>query len=473
MISVEYKPSDESHLPIRLLPHQKDLLKKIDDEKYPIYICWGMGSGKTIGACMCMNNLSENTKVLIICDKSTVIQWKNEVEKVLQRNIKKKIHVNIMHYEYLDRDNTPEPRNYNLTIVDEAHRFRNAWSRESTRMLNWIYMIQECRRVIYLSGTPIVHDPVTERHAFDKLMINNKLQGRVFFYDPRMDPKSEKKYPNADEVNVKCEMSWGQCFIYLSNRRQEFSIHLEDEEEPRIRMSSSKNTYNTLLRAISNNPFPEKPELSPKFEEIIKQMEFHDSNQCKQIIYSSRKDTGVKALQKLWNNVCDNESFQITGDMSQEERAENIRKFNRKPNSVLFITDAGGQGIDLKRVDIVHIMEPADNLQDERQIINRAIRYKSHNNPDSTVTVIRYLSIFPIKGSVSKPWKRLLYESGLFSKEEMKGITRKVQYALKKIINIEENNETIDQKIFRIRDEREISIQKAITDLKKESEISS
>lgn len=480
MIKLTNKNSNKSkYHAVKLLPHQKCLLEKVKAENnFPIFICWGMGSGKTIGACMCMSLLPSNSKVLIICDKTTVIQWKLEAEKMLSRNHEMfpELEIDLIHYEYLNQDLAPEPRAYQLTIVDEAHRFRNAWAKESSRMLNWMYMIQECQRVIYLSGTPIVHDAIVEREAFNKMMGTQSLSGRVFFYDPRSDPKAQKKYPKTEEKTVKSEMSWAQCFVYLQNRRQKFEIHLEDEDEPRSRMSSSKNTYNTLLRSISNNPFPENPASSPKFQTILTQLDEYNKTNCKQIVYSSRRDLGVKALQSLWDSIHLNEngeisglSFAITGDMTTEDRAYSIQKFNRSPKSVLFITDAAAQGIDLKRVDVVHLIEPSENLQDERQIINRAVRYKSHTDSDSMVTIVHYISTFPVSGSVSAPWKHVLYESGMFDKHEMKGITRKVQYALQKIIKEEENSQTIDEKIIQVRSERETKIQSAISTLMKDA----
>lgn len=456
--------------PIKLLSHQKKLVESIHDDKYPIYVCWGMGSGKTIGACMCMSRLPKKSNVLIICDKSTVIQWQREVERLLFRNWDSfsLLNVNIIHYEFLEQENSPKPGEYAMVIVDEAHRFRNAWAKESSRMLHWMYLIKKCNRVIFLSGTPIVHDAEVERQAFDMMMstlTKKSLDGRLFFYDPRTDSKSERKYPKVEESDVTCEMSWAQCFKYLLNRRQEFVLHLKGEPDARSRLSSSKNTYNSLLRSIANNPFPEAPSLSPKFQKIMENMKSYEDDSKKQIVYSSRKDTGVKALQSLWNTNS-KASFQITGDMTLVDRANNIQKFNRKPNSVLFITDAGAQGIDLKRVDVVHIMEPADNIQDENQIINRAVRYKSHSNCDAKVHVFRYITVFPVTASVAPPWKETLYNSGMFHKDEMKGITRKVQYALRDVIKQEELEMCIDEKVLQIRKQRELNIQQELSKLK-------
>jgi superfamily II DNA or RNA helicase len=455
--------------PIKLLPHQKKLVDHLkEDVTFPIYICWSMGSGKTIGAGMCMTSLEDKNKVLIICDKSTLTQWKNEISKILERNAASfpKLTVHIIHYEYLDQTDAPNPGHYNMTIVDESHRFRNAWSKNSNRMLHWMSQIHKCKKTIFLSGTPIIHDAIAEREALNNMMMNTDLKGRIFFYDPRNDLKSEKKYPKVKEVEVKCPMSWAQCFVYLQNRKQSFHLKLDGENTERVRMSSSKNTYNTLLRSLANNPFPDNPALSPKFQTILENLNKALNENKKQIVYSCRKDTGVKSLQLLWEGVGLNMSFQVTGDMSQEDRAEHIQKFNKKPKSVLFITDAGAQGIDLKRVDVVHIMEPAENIQDEKQIMNRAVRYKSHSQTDSIVTILRYISTFPTSGSVAPPWKNVLYKSGMFGKDEMKGITRSVQYALHNIIKTEENGETIDQKILRTREEREDQIQATLEILK-------
>lgn len=470
-VSNNENDTEKSCQPLRLLFHQKELLSRLNDESFPIYICWGMGSGKTIGALMCMKILETPGKVLIICDKSTTTQWQKEAEKVLHRNAKdfKEVEITIIHYEFMEKDEAPSPQHFDMTIVDEAHRFRNAWHKESIRMLNWMDMILKCERVIFLSGTPIVHDAKIERDAFNKMMVRKNISNRVFFYDPRTDAKSAKKYPKVTENDIFCHMSWAQCFLYMQNRRQTFSIHLENETECRTRVSSSKNTYNTMLRAISNNPFPSDPKTSPKFQMILTQMTFCQEKSQKQIVYSSRRDTGVKSLQSLWEYIGKKSSFQVTGDMSTNDRAINILKFNRCPSGVLFITDAGGQGIDLKRVDVVHIMEPAENIQDERQIINRAVRYKSHNLPDSHVDVYRYIIKFPVKGSVEYPWKKVLYESGMFHKDEMKGITRKVQYALKDLIRHEENNMSIDEKIIQTRNEREKSIQDELESIRRDA----
>ena len=141
-------------------------------------------------------------------------------------------------------------------------------------------------------------------------------------------------------------------------------------------------------------------------------------------------------------------------------RAAQIVRLNKAVHpTTLFITDAAAQGIDLKRVGAVHVMEPSDNVQDERQVINRAVRYRAHAGRAATVRVYRYVCVFPADGRVAPPWKATLYASGMFAKEELAGITRRVQYALLALIADEEEHETIDQRTLRTRARREREIQ--------------
>ena len=94
------------------------------------------------------------------------------------------IQVFVEHFESLDHAKGPRPDAFDMVIVDEAHRFRNAWSKESARMLSRA-AIHACPRVVLMSGTPIVHD-ADELAAFNLMRASNieDARGRVS-YDPR------------------------------------------------------------------------------------------------------------------------------------------------------------------------------------------------------------------------------------------------------------------------------------------------
>mgnify|MGYP006138555667 CR=1 FL=1 len=463
----------ENRRKIVLQPHQKRLKAELSQMRFPFYVYWGMGSGKTLGGLVCLTSLRDGEKALVVCDKSIKEQWLGEVRRFFGCNYDDfaDIGVRVEHYEHLDDENGAIPKQYSMVIVDEAHRFRNAWHKESARMLGWIARIKQCARVVYMSGTPIVHNAEVELHAFRAMMgEQSPLDGRISFYDPRDDAKREHHYAKVVDEVVRSPMSWAQCFKYMQHRRQTFTLQLDGESEVRMRQSSSRNTYNTLLRSICNCPFAENPALSSKMNVIVAQIQSRERD-ARQVVYSCRRDTGIDGLIGLYRERTrfSKTIFRIDGSMSAEDRANQVTKFNRCVQGVLFITDAGAQGIDCRRVAFVHIMEPADNLQEERQIINRAVRFKAHGKGHHEVIVKRYVSVFPVDARVSPPWKRTLFESGLFDREELEGITRRVQYALMRLIRDDEGGETIDEKTLRVREDTDIGVQHALRELQSRS----
>ena len=76
--------------------------------------------------------------------------------------------------------------------------------------------------------------------------------------------------------------------------------------------------------------------------------------------------------------------IRITGDIDPELRHPLINVFNSAENmngdsiKVIFISSAGAEGLDLKSVRHVHIVEPYWNKMRVEQVVGRAVRYKSH-----------------------------------------------------------------------------------------------
>lgn len=92
-----------------------------------------------------------------------------------------------------------------------------------------------------------------------------------------------------------------------------------------------------------------------------------------------------------------------TGTEDQDERKNILNVFNSEKNKhgdllkIIIITSAGAEGIDLKNVRGVHIMDPYWNEVRSDQVIGRAVRVNSHIDlppKERTVTVFRYLSVF-------------------------------------------------------------------------------
>ena len=72
------------------------------------------------------------------------------------------------------------------------------------------------------------------------------------------------------------------------------------------------------------------------------------------------------------------EVFMITGSTKIEQRQKIVDEFNKLPTGVMIISSAGREGIDLKGVRYVFLLEPGWNDSSDHQALSRAVRYKSH-----------------------------------------------------------------------------------------------
>jgi len=95
----------------------------------------------------------------------------------------------------------------------------------------------------------------------------------------------------------------------------------------------------------------------------------------------------------------------ITGQVHVNDRASILEAFNQGKIDILMISKAGSEGLDLQGVRHMHILEPYWNYSRIRQIIARAVRYKSHAalpKKDRNVSVHLYLSDYPEAYNTSK-----------------------------------------------------------------------
>lgn len=72
-----------------------------------------------------------------------------------------------------------------------------------------------------------------------------------------------------------------------------------------------------------------------------------------------------------------------------------MARYNEGATRVLLLSAAGGEGLDLKETDEVHVMEPHWNDPVVQQVIGRAVRFRSHADTRTVVRVLRYCSVLP------------------------------------------------------------------------------
>jgi hypothetical protein len=92
----------------------------------------------------------------------------------------------------------------------------------------------------------------------------------------------------------------------------------------------------------------------------------------------------------------------IAGNVSADTREKIKLDFNAGKLQVLFLSNAGGEGLDLIETRNVYIMESNWNVNTEEQVIGRAIRFKSHSNlpeKDRVVHIYRLIMKKPLARS--------------------------------------------------------------------------
>ena len=203
------RSSSSDRMPPSLLPHQRQVYALAKEGSLPdtVLLWWAMGSGKTLGGLLCTAGLPSSAKVLVLCDKSLLGQWGRAVSSFAAGEHASTKHIDVKHYQTLTTDHL-QPGKYDACIVDESHRFRNAFrgdaassssrDRGPTELPSWIGAILRCKRLVYLTGTPVVSDAEVETHALHRMLRaspSNPIDGRVFHYARRRTPRSGTTSP--------------------------------------------------------------------------------------------------------------------------------------------------------------------------------------------------------------------------------------------------------------------------------------
>ena len=121
---------------------------------------------------------------------------------------------------------------------------------------------------------------------------------------------------------------------------------------------------------------------SPKIAAIL--INIIKNLNSKHVIFSFFiENCGLRFIHNILR-MCGIKSVIYSGDVSSEKRQRILNRFNNKNNlhgekiKVLLLTEAGGEGITLLEVGHIHILESNTVANKVKQVIGRAVRYKSH-----------------------------------------------------------------------------------------------
>lgn len=435
----------------RLRPQQQEALDKLD-ESGGLILHHSMGSGKTVTFLTAAQRALKDDKkkrVLIVAPASLVTNVDKELDK---HGIKlDRSRLDVYSYEKaVNRADELDNNDYSLTISDEAHKLRNNATKRSKILTD---ILSRGDKRILSTGTanynhigdlaPLVNiaaggkvlptDPkefenkflktVPKRRTLIETVLNKPIEettelankgklkkvfeNYVHYYDAATDPAMKDKFPTMTEKTVDVEMSPEQMKYYkfvegnipfMLRMKVRHGLPLNKKEKADL------NSFAMGVRQVSNSyrgykVDPDSAEYTPKILAAVKSLKkkLNNDPDYRGLVYSNFLEAGVNEYsRKLKEEGIDHTLF--TGGLSQSEKEEMVKDFNKGKHKVLVISSSGAEGLDLKGVRHVQILDQHWNKQKLAQVKGRARRYESHAHlPEEkrNVEVENFRSVIP------------------------------------------------------------------------------
>lgn len=156
----------------------------------------------------------------------------------------------------------------------------------------------------------------------------------------------------------------------------------------------SVNAFYTKLRQAVNGYT--KNVVSSKIEYAVKTLVSCHRKKRRALAYSHFLNGGLMLVANKLSKEYNIPFVSIIGSTSEADRHKNVKALNDSTNNtyIILISEAGSEGIDLKEVRDVVILEPHFHEAITQQVIGRAVRFKSHTElpiEERNVTIHRLL----------------------------------------------------------------------------------
>jgi SNF2 family DNA or RNA helicase len=376
-----------------------------------------MGLGKSMQAISTIRLLvhgGEARRVLVVCPKGLVSNWKRElgewapelVVAVIEGEPARRrwqwqlddVPVTLANYEVLVRDEALVEElklSYDLVVLDEAQRIKNRGSRTSEAVRGL-----RRRRSWALTGTPVENSAADLVGLFEFVspgLIHDGMPPRTLGESVadhvlrRTKDKVLKDLPPRIDRDAIIELS--------PEQRETYRLA---EEEGVFRLSEMgpgatiQHVFELVLRLKQICNFDPATQMSSKLDRLEAELEEVAASGRKAIVFSQ----WVAALKKISARLARFGPLQYHGGMPTPARDEAIRLFREKPeHSVLLLSyGAGAVGLNLQFSEYVFLFDRWWNPAIEDQAINRAHRIGGTGG----VTVTRFLATGTIEERIDK-----------------------------------------------------------------------
>jgi superfamily II DNA or RNA helicase len=373
---------DDTNLTIK--KHQLNVANHLINDRGAIVV-HSVGTGKTllaIATAQCLLLKKEVSKIIVVTPTSLQENFKKQMKMYNQDIIDKNYYFYTIQSLVISIENE-ETINCSdaLVIIDEAHNIRTL---DGTRFNFIEKYIKKAKKVLLLTATPLINykydiinlvslirgKPAISIEDFNSLLIKENKQlleeylKNIFSFYIKDSSKPDVNFPKK-KIN--------EIFLIMDDKYLKMYENIEEGNVAKIPDFSGKNInvfYNGVRRA--SNIIDKK---SPKIDWIIEKVLDHPK--LKFVIFSHFINMGIKPIMKELDKYKIKYSH-VTGDINIKKRQQAVDDYNNNNISVLFISKAGSEGLDLKNTSFIIILEPAWNENSIEQIIGRGVRYKSH-----------------------------------------------------------------------------------------------
>jgi superfamily II DNA or RNA helicase len=353
-----------------------------------LIVVHGTGCGKTLTAITCTQcylDLHPERRVVFVGPASLSSNFKKEMVNYGVENKEKYTFYSYDKFYNAHKSGKKISLKNTFLVIDEAHNIRNSEGGKSMVLAKAAF--QADKRLL-LTATPfvnsiedfiplinIVHGKriVGTRKEFNQNIVSEWLckdlseQNLETFrylledYIDIVDCKEPEFFPERIDHYIDVPMSedYYERYLALIGGLKVFDLVF----------CNPNKFYNGYRRAVNKAG---KEYYSKKIEAALPVL-----NDGKCIIFTNWVEFGIKPIiealkqYKISYNV-------FSGDIPVKNRQQIVDDFNNDKFNVLILTRAGGEGIDLKGVKSVVVLDPTWNDAGLQQIIGRAIRYKSH-----------------------------------------------------------------------------------------------
>ena len=384
--------------PERLLPFQ-DTGARALIERESLLLADDMGLGKTIQAIAALRVLIVQRRIetaLLIVPASLITQWRREMNRwapelrvsTVHGSISDRTwqwhtpaHVYLTSYETLrsdfsENERQPVAREWDLVILDEAQKIKNA----ATDISSVCKRLRR-RRQWALSGTPL------ENRIDDLLSILEYVQ-------PDAAPRSQRfvtagdlrailssvqlRRRKADVLPDLPAKLLSHIDLPLTAAQRRSYDRAEQQGIVELRSRGEQLRIQNVLELIVRlkqicNFCPETGE-SSKFDDLRERVETLAAQGHKALVFSqfANADNGVRAMANLLGPA----TLIYTGDQTRDERDDVLRRFRTQPERTTLVLSllAGGQGLNLQEASYVFHFDRWWNPAVEAQAESRSHR---------------------------------------------------------------------------------------------------